>query len=154
MYLEEIIMRLPTEQTSGTFGTRVRRGAMLLSLVAALCVMPLAAFAQKGTVVTRRVQFGRGRTTTVIKDRAAWGTTYRYYINARAGQSMSVHLTGVPDAVVEFYPPEAGTEPLEGADGVKDWSGTLPETGRYAIFVSHTRDGVKSAPYTLEITIR
>lgn len=147
-------MRLRTINTNRTFGARLKRGAMLLSLVASLCAMPLAAFAQKGTVVTRRVQFARGRTTAAIKGAAAWGTTYRYFINARAGQTMSVHLAGVPEAVIEFYPSEAGTEPLEGADGVKDWSGTLPETGRYAIFVSHARDGVKSAPYTLEITIR
>lgn len=143
-------------RSTQTLGACLTRSALLLSLVAVLCTTLLLppTFAQKGTVITRRVQFARGRTTAVIKDEATWGTTYRYFLNARAGQTMSVHVTGVPDAVVEFYPPEAGTEPLEGADSVKDWSGKLPETGRYAIFISHTRDGVKSAPYTLEITIR
>ena len=39
---------------------------------------------------------------------------------------------------------------IEGADGVKDWEGSLPETGQYIIHVGTD----VTAAYTLEVTIR
>lgn len=128
--------------------------AAILFLLLSFAVLPCGASVQKGTVVTRQVRFARGRTSAVINDKAGWGTSYIYLLNARAGQTMRVSITGAPNLTVQFYPPEAGSEPLEGAEEVKDWTGELPETGRYAIFVSHTQDGVTNAPFKLQISVR
>lgn len=109
-------------------------------------------FAQKGTHVMKRVTFQRGRNSTVIKGQAHWGASYIYLLRARAGQTLTVHLEGVP--VARIVPPGAENyEALAGADNVNDWSGKLPKTGQYQINVGHANDAYAAAPYTLEIKI-
>ncbi len=141
---------------------QIRRRASIFNFAVSLCLVTAFVIAlpttiveaQRGTVVTRQVRFARGRTSTTLRGTATWGTSYRYLLQANAGQTMSVRVTGAPTATVMFYPPEAGTEPLDGAEDVQRWSGVLPETGRYAIFVSQTGIEGNSAPYTLTISIR
>jgi hypothetical protein len=131
---------------------------LLLTLAAtALAVSPSSAGARasasvaqcRGTdrVITRQVKFARGRTTTVIKDTVRLCTSHEWVLRARRGQTMSVHLaTGKKTSFTVQSP--SGT--IEDADGVKDWSGELPETGDYVINVGTDA----TAAYTLEVTIR
>ena len=123
---------------------------ILLSVMLLVCVCNTSA--QKGTHFTKRVTFQRGANSTTIKGSARWGATYIYLLRARAGQTLSVRLEGVP--VLRIIPPGAKHfEPLPGADLVKEWSGTLPKTGDYQLDLGHTDDRYASAPYTLEISI-
>jgi hypothetical protein len=126
---------------------------LLLVLALFVALMPSTP-AQKGTVVTRRVQFSRGRTSTVLKGRAEWGTAYTYLLNARAGQSMSVEITGIPGVTIRTPDPNHKFDIEEGSGGVKRWSGDLPATGTYKLIVSHTADGVRAAPYTLKNSVQ
>jgi len=97
--------------------------------------------------VTRQVNFARGRTTAVIKNTVRLCTSHEWVLRARQGQTMSVHLaTGKKTSFTVQSP--SGT--IEDADGVKDWSGELPETGEYVIIVGTDA----TAAYTLEVTIR
>ena len=123
------------------------------SLVLLLLSISLqAVIAQKGTHVTRRVNFQPGSNSIVVKGRARWGTSYVYLLRARAGQTLTVHLEGVP--VVRIIAPGAKDyQALPGGDIVKDWSGKLPETGDYRIDVGHTNDEYATAPYKLEIRV-
>jgi hypothetical protein len=108
------------------------------------------AFAQcRGTdrAITRRVDFARGRTTTVVKNTVRLCTSHEWVLRARAGQTMSVHLATGKRTSFTLQSP-SGT--IEDADGVKDWSGELPETGEYTIVVGTDA----TAAYTLEVTIR
>jgi hypothetical protein len=128
--------------------TRLRRAA---SIVFALLLLVGPAFAQRGR--TQRVRFPRGRTTAVLKGAVVRGTQDRYILGARAGQTMLVHITSrEKNAVFTILGPDAtaleGTE--EGADAT-DWSGELPLSGDYSVWVSPTRG---NATYTLEVTIR
>jgi hypothetical protein len=111
------------------------------------------AFAQKGTTINRRVQFPPGRTTAVLKGKANWGANYVYRLRARAGQTMIVHVTGVPTFRI-IAPGSRNYEALAGADNVQDWTGELPRTGDYQIIVGHANDNYTLAPYTLEVTVR
>ena len=102
---------------------------------------------------TQRVRFARGRTTAVLKGAVVRGTRDRYILGARAGQTMIVHISSrEKNAVFTILGPDAsaleGTE--EGADAT-DWTGELPMTGDYSIWVGPTRG---NATYTLEVTIR
>ncbi|MGH9906476.1 MAG: hypothetical protein ACRD8U_12950 [Pyrinomonadaceae bacterium] len=102
---------------------------------------------------TKRVRFARGRTTAILKGAVVRGTQDRYLLGARAGQTMIVHITSrEKNAVFTILDPQAtalpGTE--EGVDAA-DWSGELPHSGDYSIWVSPTRG---NATYTLEVTIR
>ena len=129
--------------------TKLTRMCLLLACV--LLMLDTTAAVQRGK--TQRVRFARGRTTAVLKGAVVRGTQDRYILGASAGQTMLVHITArEKNAVFTILGPDAtalaGTE--EGADAT-DWSGTLPLTGDYSIWVSPTRG---NATYTLEVTIR
>lgn len=136
---------------------RVLSIIVLIGCVAATLVAPAggataaATAAQcRGTdrIIPRQIRFPRGRTTAVIKDTIRLCTGHEYRLRARAGQTMAVHLaTGNRTSFTVNTP--AGDTP-EGADGVKDWSGELSETGDYIINIGTDA----TAAYTLEVTIR
>lgn len=97
--------------------------------------------------ITRQVNFARGRTTAVIKNTVKLCTSHEWVLRARQGQTMSVHLATGRKTSFTLQSP-SGT--IEDADGVKDWSGELPESGEYIIIVGTDA----TAAYTLEVTIR
>jgi len=98
--------------------------------------------------IPKRIRFGRGRTTAVIKDTVRLCTAHEYYLRASGGQSMSVNLATGSRTSFSIHAPTGDI--IEGADGVKDWSGSLPETGQYIIHIGTDA----TAAYTLEVTIR
>jgi hypothetical protein len=119
-------------------------------LIATLLLIATVA-ATPGRDRTRRIRFERGRTTKVIKDAVVRGDRDRYILNARAGQTLLVHITSEENnAVFDIYRP-GGRHTLENAQESTDWSGSLPRTGDYIIEVGGTRG---NATYTLEVTIR
>ena len=102
---------------------------------------------------TQRVRFPRGRTTAVLNGTVVRGTRDRYILGSRGGQTMIVHISSrEKNAVFTILGPDAtalaGTE--EGVDAT-DWTGELPMSGDYSIWVGPTRG---NATYTLEVTIR
>ncbi len=100
----------------------------------------------------RRVKFPRGRTTAILKGALPTiDDVVNYALTARAGQTMTVHITSPKgNARVSVYR-EGQERALEGANTVKDWSGELPESGDYVIAVVSMQG---RANYTLEVTIR
>jgi hypothetical protein len=108
---------------------------------------------------SKRVRFPAGRTTVVLQGRTTGGPSesggmnpVSYVLGARKGQTMTLHLTSAKkNAVFGVYAP--GTELIEGAQSVTDWSGTLPKTGDYEIIV-FPEDEKPNTTFTLEITIR
>jgi hypothetical protein len=95
--------------------------------------------------VRKELRFGRGRKTTVVRDRIKLCTSHDYYLRARKGQRMRVHLVAGKKTSFTVYAP---TDRL--SDGAWDWAGELPETGEYQISIGTD----VTARYTLEVTIR
>jgi hypothetical protein len=131
--------------------SKVRLSLFVCGLLFATLLIAGTVLAQTG--LTQRVRFPRGRTTAVLKGAVVRATQNRYILGARGGQTMTVHITSKEkNAVFTILDPDAtalpGTE--EGADAT-DWSGELPSSGDYSIWVSPTRG---NATYTLEVTIR
>lgn len=118
---------------------------VLLSFMPLLLVAPAAMAA-----ITRRVQFERGRTSTVIKGKARRGVDYVYLLRAGGQQVMLINLVGVPDFRLSL----TGSKGYTLVENTQSWTGELPESGDYAIVIRHDRNGVGTTPYTLEVTIR
>ena len=97
--------------------------------------------------IVKQLRFARGRTTGVVKDTIRLCTSHEYRLRARAGQTMSVHLATDGPTIFTVYAPSG---PVEGADGVSDWSGELPDSGQYTIAIGTDA----TARYTLEVTVR
>ena len=109
------------------------------------------ALSMQDTVV-RRVRFPRGRTTTVLKGTIVNDAMNQYLLSARAGQTMSVHVTS-PRGKAQFdvFPRNDRQGLADSAEDVKDWEGKLPQSGDYVISVYSTGGNTR---YTLEVTIR
>jgi hypothetical protein len=120
-------------------------------VISAILVMVSSVIAQSGK--TKRVRFPRGRTTAVLQGAVVRATNDRFILGARRGQTMTVHITSrEKNAVFTILGPDATA--LEGTDeglDATDWTGELPLSGDYSIWVSPTRG---NATYTLEVTIR
>jgi hypothetical protein len=106
-----------------------------------------------------RVKFPKGRTTVILKGRTTGGPSesggmdpIAYHVRARKGQQMTLHLTSAKgNAVFGVYAP--GMDLIDGAQTVKDWTGTLPKSGDYEIIV-FPEDENTNTTFTLELTIR
>ncbi|HSB28123.1 MAG TPA: hypothetical protein VLE19_09725 [Pyrinomonadaceae bacterium] len=128
----------------------MRRTLILFAVMAMLTISTVAG-AYEGK--TQRVRFARGRTTAVLKGAVVRGTQDHYILGASSGQTMIVHITSLEkNAVFAILGPDGSA--LQGAEegsDVTDWTGTLPMSGDFSIWVGPTRG---NATYTLEITIR
>ena len=122
---------------------------ILLALITA--GMPHAS-AQGGIAIEKRIRLSRGKTKTV-RGKTDSSTSYIYKMRAQKDQTLEARLTSDGGAATfSIIPP--GTQILENAAGVKEWAGTLTETGEYSIIVAVSSSGVDKIPYTLEVTAR
>ena len=125
--------------------------------IAAIAVALLLAATASARVI--RVKFPKGRTTVILKNKTTGGPSesggmdpIAYHVRARKGQQMTLHLTSAKrNALFGVYAP--GMDLIEGAQSVKDWTGTLPKTGDYEIIV-FPEDEATNTTFTLELTIR
>lgn len=123
-----------------------------LMVASVLFLVTSSASAQSGSrSFTRRIRFERGRTAAALHHTLRPDTIHIYTFHAHAGQSMSLRLrlTGGRDARagdavfwVQSKKRVAGrnTTFLEGIDprgGAVEWSGELPLTGEYEIYLSN-----------------
>jgi hypothetical protein len=133
--------------------SRTRQGITIHVLLATLLLFAslAGATAQKGRSVVRQVNFPRGRTTTVLKGTVKRGLSHDYLLRARAGQTMTLHLTTAASGMsLTILKPDGETW----IDDTKDWSGELPSTGTYRINVLPDTTTERPTSYALEVVIR
>jgi hypothetical protein len=123
-------------------------------LLAAVFVCALAFSPVSSQGVKQKVRFARGTSSTTIRGAVVRGDRDRYYLGAKAGQTMTVKITSLEsNAVFQIY--FAGEqEALQGAgeeDDATNWSGELPADNEYVIVVGGTRG---NASYKLTISIK
>ena len=107
--------------------------------------------AQKGKSVIRRVNFPRGRSTVVLEGTVRRGLSHDYLLRARAGQTMTAHLsTNAGGMSLTILKPDGETWIYD----TKEWSGELPFTGTYRINVLPDTTTEQRTRYALEVTIR
>lgn len=103
--------------------------------------------------VKQRVRFDKGATAASVSG-AIKGYAYRdYVVGARAGQTLSVRLSGDSAAELAVFMPDGGNL---GADstGVADWTGELPASGNYVIRVLMPRSAARRKGATARFTLR
>jgi len=109
------------------------------------------------TWAPKRVSFPPGRTTVVLQGKTTGGPSesggmdpVTYVLRAKKGQTMILHLTSAKkNALFGLYAP--GTELVDGAQSVADWTGELTKNGDYEIIV-FPEDEKTNTTFTLEIT--
>ena len=117
---------------------------------AGLRTLPLRAAAQcprTDRTISKSIRFTRNRATDVRKDVVRLCTSHEYRLDAQAGEKMSIKLATGRRTSFTLRTPSGDI--VEGADGVKNWSGAAPETGAYAINIGTDA----TARYTLTVTL-
>lgn len=128
-----------------------RKPIVFLSILSMLGLISAGVLAQKGTSIVTRIKFARGRTTAVERGSVHRGMSHDYLLKAGAGQTLTVHLAARGGVNFDIRTP-GHVDSL--AQGVKDWSGVLPQSGDYRINVLPDTTTERSIPYTLEVTVR
>lgn len=101
--------------------------------------------------ISQRIEFQRGRTSTIINGSVGSGSANTYLLRAQQGQRMLLHLTSSGGRARFGIYPQPGDPSSAIAEEADDWAGELPQSGDYAIRVYAT---TAAAVYTLEVTIR
>jgi len=86
--------------------------------------------------------------SATVKKQIKLGTTHVYKLHANPGQYAVVILKTGNQTSFSIYSPTEGV--IEDADGAKNWSGSLKESGDYLISIGTD----KTANYTLEVYIK
>ena len=104
--------------------------------------------------VKKKVRFAPRTSSTTIRGAVIRGERDRYYLAAKAGQTMSVKIASTEkNAVFQIYF-HGEEESLPGAgddDDATTWSAQLPIDNEYVIVVGGTRG---NATYALTISIK
>jgi hypothetical protein len=132
----------------------IRLNSMTRRLLTVLFICIFACGSVLAQGVKKKVRFTRGTSSTTIKGGVVRGDRDRYYVDAKAGQTMTVKITSLEkNAVFQIYY-HGEEESLPGAgdgDDATNWSGELPIDNEYVIVVGGTRG---NATYTLTISIK
>jgi len=128
-----------------------RKTRRVLALVF-ICAFAFSSVSADG--VKKKVRFAPGTSSTTIRGTVVRGDRDRYYVGAKASQTMSVKITSTEkNAVFQIYF-HGEEESLPGAgdgDDATTWSGKLPIDNEYVLVVGGTRG---NATYALTISIK
>jgi hypothetical protein len=111
-----------------------------------MVLMLLLSSAASAQVDGREIKFRGGRSAATVKGTVGKGGPDFYFLGAKAGQTMTIEVTGKVSFGVDS-PDEALTDD----DGNKIWSQELPADGNYKIRV-YSLGGAQS--YSLTVTIK
>ena len=95
--------------------------------------------------INKRLRFAPGKSSATVRDTIRLCTSHEYFLQARAGQKMTVRLVTGRRTSFTIY-----TTNMRLSDGAKNWSGELEETGEYQISIGTDA----TARYTLEVSIK
>jgi uncharacterized membrane protein len=99
---------------------------------------------------SRRLQFQRGASSITVRSRVSLALPDTFVIGARAGQVMTIQLSDPRKLVTFAVMTYKTTKSLTDTNNTS-WTGTLPETGDYIIFVEGDEKG---STYSLTVTIK
>jgi len=131
---------------------KISRKLSIVSVILTIAMtVTMAVNAQKGISLVRRINFAKGRTTSVQKGSIRRGVSHDYLLKASSGQSMTVHLAASGGVCFDLFTPGQSNILAECS---KDWSGELPQSGDYRINVLPDTTTERNISYTLEVTVR
>ncbi|QWL61008.1 g-type lysozyme inhibitor [Aeromonas jandaei] len=134
---------------------------MKRSIMAVLLTLAMATGAQAADKVTTvPVQFAKGAHSAHIKGTFTGYDTINYTLVAKAGQTMTVGISGSSNANFNVFAPGAvpgQAEALSSGAVGEQWQGKLPASGKYLIQVYQMRASARrgeQVPHTLSVSIQ
>ncbi|WP_271679578.1 hypothetical protein [Thermomonas mangrovi] len=133
----------------------MRYAARALVLALLLCGSAVAA----DKVTKLPVHFAKGASSATLKGNFSGYDSVQYTIGARAGQTMTVSITGSSNANFNVFAPGhvPGQSEAMGSGFVgSPWSGKLPANGTYTVQVFQMRASARrgeAVPYTIKIGV-
>lgn len=115
-----------------------------------------ASIAQRsGKAEPNRIEFKRGTNSTAISGTVRGDEQAEYVLSAKQGQRLIIKLTSVPakSSVFDLQGPDGVNLGLE-YDANYVYSGNLPRTGDYLIFVARPTQEKGTSKYKLTVTVR
>lgn len=100
---------------------------------------------------SRRIQFPRGASSTTIRSKVSLALPDTFIVGARAGQVMSVRISAPRKSATFAIMTAKTTKSLTDTYNT-NWTGTLPETGDYIIYVEG--DNERGSTYSITVTIK
>jgi hypothetical protein len=128
-----------------------------IALFTSMLTMTVQA-ADKVSVVP--VQFAKGAHSAAVKGTFKGYDSINYTLVAKAGQTMTVSISGSSNANFNVFAPGGvpGQAEAMGTGYVNEkWQGTLPASGKYTIQVYQMRASARrgeAVPHTLSVSIR
>jgi outer membrane lipoprotein-sorting protein len=128
---------------------------LILVLLLVLIVSSPAIAQRGGKAEPNRIEFKRGANSTTISGTVRGDEQAEYVLSARQGQRLIIKLTSVPSrsSVFDLHAPDDTDLGLE-YDANYDYSGKLPKTGDYLIFVTRPTQAKGTSKYRLTVTVR
>lgn len=126
-----------------------------LATLLLIALLSASAFAAD-KVTTVPVKFAHGATGTTVSGTVQGYDTVDYTLGAKAGQTISLKLSGSTNAYFNLFAPGAQESLSLESDG-QSFTGKLPATGTYRIQVYQPRAQARRnqvAKYTLRVDIR
>ncbi|WP_421195206.1 pre-peptidase C-terminal domain-containing protein [Aeromonas enteropelogenes] len=135
---------------------------MKQAIQAALLAVTMAATGAQAAdkITTLPVQFAKGSHSAQVKGNFSGYDTIHYTLVAKAGQTMTVKISGSSNANFNVFTPGAipgQAEALGRNDGNGQWQSTLPTSGKYLIQVYQMRASARrgeQVPHTLSVSIQ
>ena len=107
-----------------------------LSLTLIFLVGALAASAQHGYRITKRVAFKKGAVSATVRGRLPNELeVHEYVFRGRAGQTATIDLSSLREDVTFYITDDEGNHLDEGSE-LRNWNGELPADGDYHVYVS------------------
>lgn len=129
-------------------------------VASALLLSAIAPVMGQDKVSTVPVSFVKGSSSATMKGNFGGYDSVNYTLSARAGQTMTVKITGSSSANFNVFKPgdAPGNATAVGSGSVgTDWSGALPATGKYTVQVFQMRASARrgeQVPYTVTFRIQ
>jgi hypothetical protein len=126
----------------------------VLTLVSIFCVGEV--FGQGGKAEPKRVQFARGKSTTILSGTLSNNVQMEYVFGAKAGQTIKLKVTSNPKGgFFDFGVDGDGFDVETDLDTYSDYSFKAPRDGDYLVFVrKRPTTNVPRAKFFLSLSIK
>jgi hypothetical protein len=107
-----------------------------------------------GKAEPSRIEFKRGTHSSTLKGKLRGDEQAEYILGARKGQRVTVNVAAVPADAIAFELLTPLGEEFDLTSSGTTWTGVLPESGDYMLYVRMAGTQTPRASYTLTLSIK
>lgn len=128
-----------------------------ISVLVLSCLFVAAQVAEAqcgGKAEANRIAFKRGAHSAIVKGKLRGDEQAEYVLGAGQGQWIDITFVSVPANAITIEMHGPNGDVYEPRWTGRKWTGALPETGDYLLYVKIAQPGPRKATYSLTVTIR